>query len=198
MKPRIEEVLVAAPACEPVSLAEMKEHLRVDHNDENAQIERNIRTARRYCEAFQNRTYITTTYDYKLDAFPLSSCAIELPRSPLQNVTSITYVSGDGTTATWDAASYRVDTSSEPPRITPAYGGSYPSTLPVTGAVTIRAVLGYGLTGRSVPDDTVSAMLLIGEHLRINRTAMFDGNTIPRQIILGVHDLLNSNVVEFV
>ncbi len=43
---------------EPVSLAEAKAHLRVEHDDEDKLIQGLISTAREYCEGFQNVTLI--------------------------------------------------------------------------------------------------------------------------------------------
>src|SRR3990167_7420015 len=72
-----------------------------------------------------------------------AECAIELPLPPLRSVTSITYVDQDGTTQTLSSTLYTVDSSSEPARITPAYGEVWPSTRDQVNAVTVRFVAGY-------------------------------------------------------
>ena len=71
---------------------------------------------------------------------------IYLPLPPLQSVESIKYY--DATTqllTTLDPSQYIVDTVSEPARITPAYGASWPATLSRINAVEIAFTCGYGL-----------------------------------------------------
>jgi len=128
------------PFAEPVSRAEMKIHLRVDTTADDELVDVLISAAREWSENFQNRSYVAQTFELKMDYFP---DVIELPRSPLISVSSIQYVDADGDTQTFDASSYRVDSDSEPARITPAYDDSWPDVRAVTGAVTVTFVAGY-------------------------------------------------------
>ena len=140
--------LVTAPTAEPVSLDEAKTHLRVTGNDEDLLIDALIKAARQHVEGrdgWLNRALITQTWDLFLDCFPKSSeLPIVVPLPPLQSITSITYLDGAGASQTWVVTDYTVDAKSEPGRITPAYGKSYPSTRNVMNAVTVRFVAGYG------------------------------------------------------
>ena len=74
--------LVTPPAAEPVSLSEAKEHSRITGTDEDDLITTFIEAAREYCEEYQNRAYITQTWDLSLDEFPDSPYS--LPKPPLQ------------------------------------------------------------------------------------------------------------------
>ena len=56
--------LVTAPAAEPVTLAEIKEHLRVDSDLEDALISALITAARQWAETYQGRAYITQTWNF--------------------------------------------------------------------------------------------------------------------------------------
>lgn len=84
-----------APVTEPVSLDEAKLHLRVDLTDEDTLIDTLIAAAREDCEKFQNRAYISQTWELWLDAFP-SRNYIELPLPPFQCpvVTAGSFVTG--------------------------------------------------------------------------------------------------------
>jgi len=141
--------LVTAPPAEPVSLDEAKDHLRVKNGDEDVLLTGLIKAARQHVDGrdgWLNRALITQTWDLFLDAFPCSSdIPIVVPLPPLQSITSVTYLDDAGASQTWAATDYTVDAKSEPGRILPAYGLSYPSTRRVMNAVTVRFVAGYGL-----------------------------------------------------
>lgn len=139
---------------EPVSLQEMRDHLRIDGTDQDSLVAGWIAAARQYAEDIVNRQIVTAAMRMTLDEFPCGMVAIDhrdyaaaakilVPRAPLQSVASITYVDTAGDTQTLDAADYRVDTESEPARITPAYGLTWPATRCQTGAVTVNFVAGH-------------------------------------------------------
>lgn len=136
--------VVTAPTLEPVTLEEAKVHCKVEYDDEDAYIGVLIQSARAQAEEYLGRALFETEFDYQLDAFPVG--VILLPRPPLLSVTSISYVDDAGATQVWSAGSRRVDSISEPARITPTYLGVYPTTQPVTGGVTVRFKAGFAAT----------------------------------------------------
>lgn len=142
-------VLVTAPAAEPVTLAEAKAHCRVTHSDDDTRFNALIVTAREWAQGFTGRAFITQTWDYYLDEFPDQ---IELPLSPLASVSTIEYTDDAGVVQTLSALRYQVDTRSIVPRISPAYGDSWPSTREVYNAVKVRFVAGYGAAVTAHPD----------------------------------------------
>lgn len=120
--------ITTQPASEPISLEEAKAHLRVDVSDDDAYITGLIAAARQYCEGATSRAFIEQTITLELEAFPCR--AIELPRPPLISVTSVKYLNADGDLVTLVAnTDYKVIASSdtEPGRIIPAYGTSWPT-----------------------------------------------------------------------
>ena len=82
--------LITPPAIEPVSLPEIKQHLRIDSDLEDALLLDFITAAREYCESYQNRVFITQTWDLFLDDFPDSPFKIPLP--PLTGQAEITAI----------------------------------------------------------------------------------------------------------
>lgn len=157
-------IRVTDATTEPVDLARAKRHLREDladaYNDQD--IEALIKVARHAAEARLQRTLITTTWRHTRDAFPGAAAGecIRLPMGRVIAVTSITYVDENSTTQTMAADQYRVDTDSEPARITPAHGVSWPATQDVTGAVRVTYTAGYGATRAAVPVPIVQWILL--------------------------------------
>lgn len=153
--------LQTAPTSEPVSLAEAKHQTGTDGLDNHdVYLTSLITAARQVVERRLNRSLITTTWNLALDRFPVGVDPILLPMSPLQSITSITYLDTAGASQTWSSAYYRVTVSREPGRVVPIYGQSYPSTYPTTDAITVRFVAGYG-AATAVPAALKSAMLLL-------------------------------------
>lgn len=135
--------LVTAPAALPVSLAEAKAHLRVDHDDDDALISALINSAVAQIDGPDGIGYAmqAQTWRLTLDAFP---AVIRMPMRPVVSVSSITYVGTDDVTATFPAESYRVVIAGGAALIEPVHGVSWPSTKDVLGAVNITFVAGVG------------------------------------------------------
>lgn len=164
--------LSTAPTFEPVTVAGQKIHSRIDSGNEDGLIADYIKSARRWCEAFTNRQFVTATYKYYL---PEWLPVIELPKPPVSSVTSITYVDTGGTTQTLSASIYQVDTKSIKPRIMPAYGQTWPDIRhEVFNPITITYVAGYGSTVESVPDDLRMAIMQLVSHWYEHREAVSD------------------------
>jgi uncharacterized phiE125 gp8 family phage protein len=149
----------------PVTLDEAKDHLRVVGTDEDQYINSLLLAATEWAEKFQNRTFVSRTRILELDEFKTIICP---PYPPLVSVTTIEYVDANGSDQTLSSAYYRVNTGTEPGRITEAYGYSWPTIRAVTGAVTITYIAGYG-KAPAVPDDVKAAIKLIVGHLYEHR-----------------------------
>jgi len=154
--------LVTAPIIEPVTLEEARVHCKVTSTAEDFLLELAIRAAREHAEAYTGRRFVTQTWDYFLDCLPIGE--IELPYGPLVSVTSVKYFDEAGVEQTLATSEYQVDASSDPGRIAPAYGKSWPSARAQLNAVTVRFVCGYGGLA-SVPFSIKAAILLIVGHL---------------------------------
>lgn len=186
------------PASEPVSTAEARAHLRIDHVDDDAYIAALITAARSVVEERLRRALITQTLTLTMDHFPGAHDALDalvhaagvirLPRSPVQSVSSITYVDDSGVTQTLSASGYRVDTSSVMARIEPAYGETWPTTRPVSNAVTVTFVAGYGAAA-AVPLPIKQAVLVLVGTWFEHREAVIVGGT-PNVVPMTVDYLL--------
>lgn len=134
--------LVSSPTAEPVLATEAEAYLRETSTGQRSVIEGMITAARETAEDEMGRSLLTQTWDLKLDRFPPGGEAIKVPRPPLQSVTFIKYVDGDGATTTLSATSYTVDVDTEPGRVAPSYDENWPEARDVAGAVTVRFIAG--------------------------------------------------------
>jgi len=170
--------LVTPPAVEPLSLAEAKDHLRVDGTAEDALIGALVQAARESLDGaagWLGRALVTQTWDWLLDEFPAASDrALRVPLPPLQSVASLKYLDLAGTEQTWSPANYLVDAAAAPARILPAYGLAWPTARRVANAVTVRFAAGYGGAGNLVPGPVRAAMLLLIGDLYRHREAKID------------------------
>lgn len=155
------------PTAHPVNLATAKEHLRLPSNytAEDNMLNAYIAAAVKIAEDRTNRQLMEATYTAKLDRFP---AAIVINKTPLISVTSIKYIDTDGTEQTLSASNYLVDTYSEPFRITPAFGLSFPSTRKQNAAVTIVFKAGYA-SAADVPANIISGILILIDNFYKNR-----------------------------
>ena len=153
----------SAPSTEPVTLAETKLHIRVDHIEMDAAITAWIAAAREAAEIFSGKQFVDATYVYKLDGFPHSAwfdSRILLPRTPLDSVSSVTYLDTNGDSQTLATSVYEVDTSSLPGRIRLKFNQTWPNTQLHPEVVTITFIAGYGAAS-VVPESIKTAIKMI-------------------------------------
>lgn len=166
--------LTSAPAEEPVSLAELKAWLRVDHSAHDVPVAAIGAAARDYVEKRIGRQLVLATYRLTLDGFPwpggwnyLTNPAvfpdphtIRLPKAPLQSVSSVEYFDLAGTLQTLAASTYDVDATTDPGRVQLAMNKVWPVTLLRPGAVRITYVAGYGAAS-AVPEMLKAAIKML-------------------------------------
>ena len=166
----METTLKTAPVVQPISLNEVKRHLRIDIDDvdQDDYLQDLIVVARRRVESITWRKLITQTWYAYLQNWPRGEY-IELPFGSLQSVTAIKYTDDDGDESTWSSSEYIVGTDYQKGRITLADGYTWPNeTLYPSNPIEIEFLCGYGLAA-SVPPELKHAMKMIISELFENR-----------------------------
>lgn len=162
-------VIKTAPATEPVTLAEMRDHLRLtDTGLDTNVVTPLIAAARGKAEKITDRQFVTATWTYTLDEFPSNhhdrvGNVIDIPLPPLISVSSLKYYDIDGNQQTLVAdTDYVVKTNSIIGRISPEVDTSWPATQRRLEAVAIEFVAGYGAAS-AVPEAIKAAIKLYVE-----------------------------------
>lgn len=144
--------VITPPEEEPVSIATVKLHLRVDTSADDALIGVYLQAARELGEGLARRAFVTQTLRLVLDAFPTGP--LKLPRPPLQSVESVTYLDANGNEHEW--TDFSVDARSEPGVI--VFNSTPSASLFESGAVAVEFIAGYG-ADTDVPQTFVTAIL---------------------------------------
>lgn len=163
-----------------IPLAEAKQYLRVDQNDEDAVINRQVLSAESLVKNYLNLSLKNETYTYTLDAWPcpekdvwwdgvkdghinmLTGDAdyIDVPWGPNVVVNSFVTIDNDDVSYTFDAANYKVDSTSKHGRVTLAEGAVWPATvLRTNSGIVINFTAGYGANDSDVPEAIRQAVL---------------------------------------
>ena len=175
-----------APAVEPVTLAEVKKHLRLATTDAEATaytseddlLNRLITVARTQAEQETGRAFITQTKTYYLDAWP-DEDFIRLPYPTLQSA-AVTYRLEDDDDYDETLSTVDTDIVSEPGRVVLQPNESWPSgTLYTDRPIKIVYVCGYGLAA-DVPEGIKSAILLKISDLYENRGEVVLGVSVSK------------------
>jgi len=163
-------VSVAAPATEPVTLAVIKLHQRVDSTDEDTVNTQYGKAARAFVEKYCGVRYGSrTSVALKCDAFEDFA---RLPEAPVTAV-AITYVDTDGATQTLSTDVYELRSDDLEPSIVLKYNQVWPS-IQLGSRITVTATIGY----TTVPEDVGQAILYLAAHYFENREAVNIGSTV--------------------
>ena len=143
-------IRTAVPLALPVSLNEVKAHLRIDASDEDALLASMIRAATNTAEDYIGRALITQSWSLFLDHWPAGR-RVDLPKSPTQSVDSIRVFADDDTSVMYAPANYYLNAASDPAGIFLRRGVAPPIPTRVTNGIEIKFVAGYGPSQADVP-----------------------------------------------
>lgn len=157
------------PASEPISLEELKAHLKILHATEDAYLGTLIAAARAHLEQTCGTAFVAQTLEGYLPAFP-NVRAIVLPKQ-MASVSFVKYRDLDGAEQTLPTSVYHAEPAGFLGRIELLAGEQWPATQPHPRAVTVRWVAGSA----GAAADVKHAMKLLCGHWYFNRDLAGDG-----------------------
>lgn len=158
-------ILLTAPAVEPLSLAEAKAFLRVEHDADDDVIGALIASARIHIEAQTRRALITQGWRLSLDAWPADGRVAVRP-APLAALTAARVYGSDGDATTLDLQSFVVDTAGSSIAFAP-WALAQPGRA--AAGIALDVTVGYGVAASDVPQPLRQAVRLLLGHWYENR-----------------------------
>lgn len=160
-------VLLAPPSADPMSLAEAKSFLRVEHADEDDLITRLVAAARAHVEARTRRLLMRQTWRITLDAWPPDGRVV-LPLAPVRNVVAARVYDAAGAAHGVDTQNFMLEPGSAPARLRfVPWAVAVPGRT--HGGIEIDVEAGYGGAASDVPEPLRQAIGLLVAHWYENR-----------------------------
>ncbi len=152
--------LISPPATQPVSLAKVKEFLKIENNDDDSLINDLITQAVSHIEKIAEQKLITQDWRIFFDDLPRSG-VLDIPLAPIIAPIEVRYYDDQGNAQIVMAQDYEFDRHSIPARLwikTPVCMGAQLNGFEVD----VRA--GFGASGVEIPGDIIRALLLTVAH----------------------------------
>lgn len=160
-----------------VSLADMKEFLRVEHTDEDTTISSIIDAAVQAAQDYTGRHFVSSGFSLYIDSF----YNVEIPMG-IATISAVTYFDSAGDSQTLSVDKYYSDFQREPGRI--AF-----IDPPSTDTDRFNAVAIAGTLGETALPPIVHAIKMLAAHFYENRRAVII--TTASKIPLGIEAILN-------
>ncbi|WP_420411280.1 head-tail connector protein [Roseibium sp.] len=159
------------PATEPVTVEEMRAHLRLNGSDEDNSLAGFLKAARSHIEQSTRRALISQTWRLYLDGWP-GGRIVRLPVCPVLSVDQITVYDTDGNASQLATDDWQLDRSVQPERVKIKLGAGLPVNQLMAAEIDFTA--GYGATAADIPEEFRQAVRLLAGHWFEHREAGSD------------------------
>lgn len=183
---------------EPITVSELKGHMRFPSTSDDTAIAAKLAGARRRIEDRTRRPYIKAHFDQVLDAdaVPSDRSPIPLERFQVTQVLSVWSYNTEGSSSQFASSGYFLDAYSEPPRLCLHSGYSWPSALRDQVALIIRFEAGYTSDpATGIPDPLLEAVRKLATEFYVNREGSTLGTEEPSVLPYGIEDLIEPYVM---
>lgn len=174
-------LLLAAPAVEPLSLAEAKAFLRVETSDDDDVVTALIAAARTHVEAQTRRALITQGWRLSFDGW-LANGRMPIVPAPLQALAAARVYDANSVAQMVDTAAFVLDRGASSLFVAP---WALPAPGRAQAGIELDVTVGYGAAAADVPEPLRQAMRLLVAHWYENRglvTTGVDYSALPQSI----------------
>jgi uncharacterized phiE125 gp8 family phage protein len=149
--------ILAGPLVEPLTLAEAKNWLKVDHAEDDALITALVKGARERIEARTGRAIMAQAWRITLDRWPAGG-RLTLPVLPMIAVTAIRLFDAAGAPSLLASSLYALEAGAEPPQLA---AEAAPNPGRARNGIEIDVVAGYGAEPSDCPEPLRQAIRLL-------------------------------------
>jgi uncharacterized phiE125 gp8 family phage protein len=167
-------ILLSGPAVEPWSVAEAKNFLRTENDDDDTVIASLIAAARSHVEAMTRCALIAQTWRFVLDQWPKDG-RIKPGRGPLRTLTAARTYDSAGSATTIDAGTFIVDKASG---VIASSEWALPAPGRATAGIELDVEIGFGSAATDVPDVLRHAVRTLVAHWYENRGLIAIGQSV--------------------
>lgn len=160
---------VGEPVSEPVTLGQLRDHVRADEELDDAALLGFGVSARQLIQQWLNRPILPQTVRGICESWPCSG-SIELAM-PVTSVDAVLYTAADGVETPWTTGWIARTSQGGVTQVRPATGGSWP-TLGADPLVTIEATAGFGSAVGGVPETIITAICKLAGYMHADRDGM--------------------------
>ena len=178
---------VTPAAISPVSVDEVKVDQRIDHDEEDLQLQALIDAATAHAVGVVGKCLINEVWSISVRCVPRSG-RVHLPKTPVQAIESVAYYDHDNQIQSLLIADFYLYGDEDWSYIEPI-SGVWPVLYERLDALTVTFKTGFGDTPESVPANIRQAVRLMTGHWYANREAVVIG-TITATLPMGVDLLL--------
>ncbi|OJY38179.1 MAG: hypothetical protein BGP06_15265 [Rhizobiales bacterium 65-9] len=150
--------LLEGPASEPVSLADVKAHLRLTSSDEDGLLGKLIVAARLTVEAASGCELIAQKWRIAFDRWPRDG-VVRLPLRPVIACDAVRVFTDAATSVTLAASALYIDAFASPPRLVLTTAPPDPGRS--AGGIEVDLTVGFGVDAASVPPNLRQAVTLL-------------------------------------
>lgn len=141
---------ITPPSGYPVTVAEAKAYMNVEHDADDALIESLIASAVEVGQNITRRQFVQAQYDATFRRFPARG-PLELPMPPMVSVDGVFFLDTTGVEQQLGSGAYTVDGFSLLAGLRPLYLASWPATATDPNAVRVRFTCGWPISEDTSP-----------------------------------------------
>lgn len=152
--------IISQPISKPVTLAQIKRHLRLDHDQDDEYLNELTDAATIHVEAVTSQFLISRVVRQYIETMPASR-SISLEAWPIRSIQEVRGYDFDGNPNIILSQNYRLDSRIDPPALILNTNINFNAFC---NGIEVDMEVGYGETGADIPSNITRAILVLIAH----------------------------------